>query len=107
MLHTWISISYFIITAKFYLNVHLIISIQLADSIKAWILFECGDKTSTVYQLSNELKTWAGFEKEIIIWQTTAANFVFDHLVRHCCGNLAFRLEQILKGKNANQLSTI
>ena len=98
----------FIITAKFYSNVHPIISIQLADSIKAWILFECGDKTST-YSISTIQWTetlrriW---KNEIIIWQT-AANFGFDHLVRHCCGNLAFRLEQILKGKNANQLSTI
>ena len=40
-------------------------------------------------------------KNEIMIWQTTAANFGFDHLIS---GNLAFRLEQILKEKNANQL---
>ena len=100
----------------------MIKSIQLADSIisqnfvafsehmnfKAWNLFECGDKTST-YSISTIQWTetlsriW---KNEIIIWQT-ADNFGFDHLVRHCCGNLAFRLEQILKGKNANQLSTM
>ena len=35
---------------------------------------------------------------------TSAANLGFEHLAS---GNLSFRLEQILKEKNANQLSTI